>query len=96
MRMRTRELERMRGRGVVTEDNTGKMYPATYDLCRTQNVVDLGPDEPPLPTTRNVVGCILPVNSFEGYKTLQMEDGRKFKFFYSNSDGSIALNQWIG
>ena len=95
MRTRTRELERMRGRGVVTEE-TGKVYAVTYDLSRTQDELYDGSGDPPIRTSQNVVGCILPVNSFEGFKTLQMHDGRKFKFFHSNSDGCIALNQWIG
>jgi hypothetical protein len=28
--------------------------------------------------------------------TLQMEDGRKFKFFHRDIDGNIGLNVWIG
>jgi hypothetical protein len=28
--------------------------------------------------------------------TLQMEDGRKFRFFHRDLDGNIGLNQWIG
>jgi hypothetical protein len=95
MRTRTRELERMRGRGVVT-DETGKTCPVTDDLSRTQDELYDGPGGPPIPTSKDIVGRILPVTSFDGSKTLQMADGRKFKFFYKHSDGSIALNQWIG
>lgn len=94
MRTRTRELERLSGRGVVTEE-TGKTYAATYDLSRTQDELYDGSGGPPIPTTRDIRGRVLPVTSFEGYKILQMADGRKFKFFYTDSDGSIALNQWI-
>jgi hypothetical protein len=27
---------------------------------------------------------------------LQMEDGRKFRFFHRDLDGSIGLKEWIG
>jgi hypothetical protein len=95
MRTRTRELEQMSGHGVVTEE-TGKTYAATYDLSRTQDELYDGSGDPPIRTSKNIIGRVLPVVSFDGFKTLQMDDGRRFKFFYSNSDGSIALNQWIG
>lgn len=98
MRKRTRELERLRGEGIVTEES-GKTYSATYDLRRTQDELSCrtkSSGDPPMLTTKNILGRVLPVNSFEGYKTLQMADGRRLKFFYTHSDGSIALNQWIG
>jgi hypothetical protein len=97
MRTRTRELERMRGRGTVTEE-TGKTIAVAYDLSRMQNELFDRSGDPPIPTTRNVVGRILPASPPDGeIKTLQMADGRKLKFFYAGpADGSIALNQWIG
>jgi hypothetical protein len=27
---------------------------------------------------------------------LEMEDGRKFKFFHRDINGSIGLNKWLG
>jgi hypothetical protein len=28
--------------------------------------------------------------------TLEMQDGRKLKLFFTDTEGSIALNSWIG
>ncbi len=33
---------------------------------------------------------------FRQTMTLEMEDGRKFKFFHRDIDGSIGLNKWLG
>ena len=93
MRRSTKELERLRGRGIVTEE-TGKSYPVTYDLSLTQDELWDVPGGPPIPTGTDLVGRVLPMISFVGLKTLQMDDGREFKFFYGDTDGSIALNQW--
>jgi hypothetical protein len=98
MRMtRTREFERMRGHGGET-DKAGKVRAVTYNLSRMQNELFDGSGDPPIPTTRDVVGRILPATLPDReIKTLQMADGRKLKFFYVDpADGSIALNQWIG
>jgi hypothetical protein len=46
---------------------------------------------------KTVQGVIQPVCFFgENGLTLEMQDGRKPKFFFSDSQGSIALNSWIG
>lgn len=84
-----RVLERMRGRGVLT-DEIGEKQKVTYDLQQVQDEIAVGRGESPLLGLKSVVGIVLPVIAMGGCNALEMSDGRKFKFFYRHSDGSIT------
>ena len=89
MPCRVRVLERMKGQGVLT-DESGVKRRAAYNLQQIQDEIAVGPGEPPLLGGRKVVGTVLPVGEVGVWYTLEMSDGRKFKFFHYHSDGLIA------
>ena len=82
-------LEKMRGKGVLT-DERGEKQKVSYDLRQIQDEIAVGPGEPPLLGLKSVVGTVLPVVAMWGTNVLEMSDGRKLKFFYRHSNGSIA------
>jgi hypothetical protein len=46
---------------------------------------------------KQITGTVQPVRFFgENGLTLEMQDGRKLKLFFTDTEGSIALNSWIG
>jgi hypothetical protein len=85
-------VETMRGGGTV-ESKTGAVISVKYDLRTVQENVR-GTNVGGL---KDVKGWVRPVSNFgENGLLLTMQDGRKLKFFFADSDGSIALNEWIG
>ena len=93
-----RHIERMNGRGTVTS-NSGEQVAARYDLDVYQDEIHAGTLVNPgatIPGLKEITGVIQPVRFFgENGLLLEMEDGRKLKFFFTDSRGSIALNSWI-
>jgi hypothetical protein len=50
-----------------------------------------------MPGLKEIQGRIEPVCFFgESGLLLQMKDGRKLKFFFTDMQGHIAINSWIG
>ena len=84
-----RVLERMRGQGVLV-DESGTMQKASYNLQQIQQEIAVGPGEPPLLGGKSIVGTVLPVRDVGVWNTLELSDGRKFKFFHYHSDGYIT------
>ena len=94
-----RHLETMKGRGTMTS-NAGERVAVQYELKVYQNEIDAGSLNNPgatIPGMKRITGTVQPVRFFgENGLTLEMQDGRKLKFFFTDSHGSIALNSWIG
>jgi len=94
-----RHLETMKGRGTMTS-NAGEKVAVRYELHAYQNEIDAGSLNNPgatIPGMKRITGTVQPVSFFgENGLTLEMEDGRKLKFFFTDTAGSIALNSWIG
>lgn len=94
-----RHVERVNGRGTVTS-NSGERVAVRYDLNVYQDEIHAGTLAKPgatIPGLNEITGVIQPVRFFgENGLLLEMEDGRKLKFFFTDSTGSIALNSWIG
>jgi hypothetical protein len=94
-----RHIETMKGKGTVT-GNSGQQVPVTYELHVYQSQVPAGTLDDPratVPGLKEIRGRIEPV-SFYGQERLllEMQDGRKLRFFFTDMRGSIALNEWIG
>ncbi len=94
-----RSIETMRGTGTVTANN-GEAVGVRYELHVLQQEIPAGTLQNPhatIPGLREIRGRIEPVCFFgESGLILEMQDGRKLKFFFIESSGAIALNQWIG
>lgn len=94
-----RHLETMKGRGTVTANN-GDQFGAQYELRVYQDEIDAGSLNNPgatIPGMKTIQGVVQPVRFFgENGLTLEMQDGRKLKFLFTDTHGSIALNSWIG
>jgi hypothetical protein len=92
-------IENMNGRGTVTS-NIGEEIAVRYDLHVYQDEIHPGTLANPgatLPGLKEITGVIQPVRFFgENGLLLEMADGRRLKFFFTDSRGSIALNSWIG
>ena len=89
----------MKGRGKVT-GNEGKQVAVQYELDVYQDDIPAGNLLDPsatIPGLKRFEGWVLPVCFFaENGLLLEMQDGRKLKFAFTDSQGAIALNQWIG
>jgi hypothetical protein len=93
-----RRLETMAGRGIVTS-RSGEKVAVCYDLRVCQDQPDgKTPDrrDATIVGTKRIEGMVEPVCFFEEYGLiLEMEDGRKLRFFFTNGQGYIAANSWI-
>jgi hypothetical protein len=94
-----RHVETMKGSGTVTP-SSGEAVAVRYELHVYQKEIPAGTLANPhatIPGMKEIQGRIQPVCFFgEDGLLLQMQDGRKLKFFFTDSSGAIALNQWIG
>ena len=94
-----RHLETMNGRGTV-ESNTGEQAAVHYELHVYQDEIPAGnlvEGRATIPGLKQIQGMVQPVCFFgENGLTLEMQDRRKLKFFFTDTHGSIALNSWIG
>ena len=94
-----RHIETMKGRGTMTS-NSGEQVAVRYELHAYQDEVHAGTLANPgatIPRMREIRGTVQPVRFFgENGLTLEMQDGRKLRFFFTDTHGSIALNSWIG
>jgi len=95
-------LEHLHGTGIVTVENEGEVA-ANYDIRITQEEPEAERGTPPLTVFKHLSGRVwsehdpsFVLGHFRKTMTLQMEDGRKFKFFHKDSDGKIGLKKWIG
>ncbi len=95
-------LEQLRGAGIVTSPDGAEMR-AKYDIQITQDESEGGPTVPPTVKYKHISGRVwsehdpsfVPIHIHK-IMLLEMEDGRKFKFFHREMDGTIGLNQWLG
>ena len=91
-----RHVETMSGRGTITA-GTGEPVMVDYELHVLLDEIYAGPDSPPIPGMKDIQGIIQPVRFFgENGLLLEMQDGRKLRFSFRDTNGSIALNEWIG
>ena len=95
-------LEQMKGTGIVTGPDGDEMQ-AQYDLQITQDEPAAAQDAPPTVRSKHISGLVWsPSDPYfvaahcRKIMTLQMEDGRKFKFFHRDLDGSIGFSKWLG
>lgn len=81
------ELERASGRGsVYTKDDT-LLGEADYAIAVLQTVhVER---DGRIPGLKDIEGWIEPIGPIATPLTLHLQDGRRFDFFYSNSEGGI-------
>jgi hypothetical protein len=88
----------MNGRGTVTS-RSGETVAVRYDVHVYQQI-RAGTQENPhgtIPGLKKINGVVQPVRFLgENSLLLEMEDGRKLTFAFTNNRGSIALNSWIG
>ena len=96
---RMKHIETLKGIGTVTSSQ-GQPEPVNYELHIYQQEVPAATLDDPhatIPGLKEIRGRIDPVCFFgENGLTLEMQDGRKLQFFFTSSEGSIALNRWIG
>ncbi len=95
-------LEHLLGIGVVTAENEAAVR-AKYEVQITQDEPDAGAGTRPVIAFKHVVGRIwserdpyFVLSHARKSLLLQMEDGRKFRFFHRDLDGSIGLKEWLG
>ena len=93
-----RIVEALRGKGMVTTED-GQQVSVEYDLKVCQEEISAGSMENPtasIPGMKSIEGHVKPVRFFGQELTLELEDKRKIKFFFTDMRGTIALRQWIG
>jgi hypothetical protein len=91
-------MESMEGRGIVTADD-GQKVSVEYELNVYQEGIPAGSMADPhatIPRFKDIRGRIKPVCYFGQVLRLEMEDGRKLRFSFKDTDGNIALSSWIG
>lgn len=95
-----RQIETMKGKGTVTSRDGTQQVSVQYELHLYQQEIPAGTLADPtatLPGLKEIRGHVKPVCFFgQNGLTLQMQDGRKLQFFFTDTEGSIALNRWIG
>lgn len=94
-----RVIEQMSGSGTATS-SSGEQKTVRYSLQVLQQEIPCGTLDNPnatIPGIKEIRGRVDPVCFFgDGDVLLEMQDGRKMKFFFTNGNGSIALRSWIG
>lgn len=96
-----KHVETLAGMGTVTTAD-GRQVRVEYELDVLQDEVYVGAGSPPLPGMKEITGRVTALDSaraigvFSDILTLEMADGRKLRFFFTNGHGDIALNQWLG
>ena len=95
-------LEHLQGTGVVTAENGDQMR-AKYDIEITRDEPDATASAKPLTLFKHLGGRVwsehdpyFVLSHVRKSMTIQMEDGRKFKFFHRDIDGNIGLTEWLG
>jgi hypothetical protein len=92
----------LHGTGIVTDPDGIEMR-AKYDLQITQDEPESGQGIPQVAGFKHVCGLVW--STYDPYfgldhsrkvMTLQMEDGRKLRFFHRDIDGSIGFEKWLG
>jgi hypothetical protein len=96
------ELEHLQGTGTVTTQD-GNEIPALYDIHITQDQIHGAPGTTSAPGAKHISGQVwsprdtsFVMTHFRETMTLEMEDGRQFRFFHRDTKGNIGLNKWIG
>ena len=97
-----KELEHLQGTGTVSAKD-GNEIPALYDIHITQDEIPGEPGTPAAPGAKHISGQVwsshdpsFVITHFRENMTLEMEDGRQFRFFHRDAKGNIGLNKWIG
>jgi len=97
-----KELEHLQGAGIVSAKD-GNEIPALYDIHITQDEIQGEPGSPSAPGAKHISGQVwsahdpsFVITHFRENMTLEMEDGRQFRFFHRDAKGNIGLNKWIG
>jgi hypothetical protein len=89
-----RHIENMRGSGTVAAPN-GESQSVSYNLDAYQNEIPVGSHET-IPGMKQITGRINPVCFFgQNGVVLQMQDGRKMKFFFKDMTGAIGFSGWV-
>ncbi|MGO9895835.1 MAG: hypothetical protein ACLPX8_16690 [Bryobacteraceae bacterium] len=95
-------LEHLKGTGTVTAPD-GDETRAKYDVQITQDEPEGESDGPPGVASKHISGLVwspvdpyFVLSHFRKTMMLQMEDGRKFRFFHRDINGSIGLSKWLG
>ena len=93
-----RHIETMRGTGTATSPN-GQSQPVSYHLDAHQDEIRAGSFDNPnatIPGMKSITGWVNPVCFFgENGVVLEMEDGRKMKFFFRDMAGNIGFSGWV-
>lgn len=86
-----RFIEAMKGTGAMTS-NAGERVPVQYELHVYQEQIPAGTMQSPhatVPRMKEIRGTVLPVRFFgESGLLLEMQDGRKLKFFLGTRTGT--------
>jgi hypothetical protein len=89
-------LEHLRGTGVVTAENGDQMR-AKYDIQITRDEPDASASATPVTLFKRLGGRVwsehdpyFVLSHVRKSLTLQMEDGRKFKFFHRTSTATLG------
>ena len=87
-----KNVETMRGNGTVTA-NSGQTTAVRYELRVYQEEIPCGTLDDPhatIPGLNTIQGLVEPVCFFgENDLLLTLQDGRKQKFFFTDSEGSV-------
>ena len=93
-------IEHLQGTGVVTPED-GNEVRVRYDIQITQDEPGAGPS--PVVGFKRLGGQVwseqdayFVLSHVRTTMMLQMEDGRRFKFFHRDLAGNIGLKEWIG
>lgn len=79
-----RLIDTIRGNGFIVSETQGR-NPVQYELEIWQKEVRNDPF-PPIPGMEQIRGSVYPAHAFVGEEiTLELQDGRKLRFFYTNS-----------
>jgi hypothetical protein len=92
-----RQLETVKGQGTVTS-NGGTVQSVKYELSVWQREIAAGTPHATIPGLQEITGRVLPVCFFtERDLILQIQDGRKLTFSFTDRTGTIASSSgWAG
>ena len=95
-------LEHLQGTGVVTAPDGNEMR-AKYDVQITQDEPEGAAGVSPIVRSKHISGLVwssddssFVISHVRTVMTLQMEDGRRFRFFHRDIEGNIGLTKWLG